>query len=121
MSAIAPVPAAVHVAPAFAVQVHDWLAMPLAIASFTLVPSAATDPLLLTTTVYVIVPFGVTVEVSAVFVILICGTGGTDAVAVHGAGVFVGVHTPAGGVALAVLARFAGGLALTAAVIVSTT
>jgi len=92
--------------------------MPLGTASLTLVPSAATDPLLLTTTVYVTVPFGVTVAVSAVLVMPICGTGGTDAVAVHGACVFVGVHRPSGGVALAVLERFGGGLALTVAVIV---
>jgi hypothetical protein len=51
VSLIAPVPLAVHVAPAFGVHVHVWLAMPAGTASVTVVPSAATAPVLLTTTV----------------------------------------------------------------------
>ena len=51
MSLIAPVPLAAHVAPAFAAHVQVWLAMPVGIGSLTVVPFAATGPLLVTVTV----------------------------------------------------------------------
>ena len=69
VSAIAPVPVAAHVAPAFGVQVQVWLAMPVGSDRSRWCRLAATDPVLLTTTVYVIVPFGVAVFVSAVLAI----------------------------------------------------
>ena len=51
-SLIAPVPdALVHVAPPLALQVQAWLAMPAGNGSSTVVPSAATTPVLLTTIV----------------------------------------------------------------------
>jgi hypothetical protein len=51
-----------------------------------------------------------------------CGTGGRLAVALHGAGVLAGPHTPAlfGGVAVAVFVTLAGGTAATVAVTVYT-
>jgi hypothetical protein len=118
-SLIEPVPdAVVQAAPALAAQVHVWLAMPAAIGSSTGVPSAGTTPVFDTTTVYVIVPPGVTVVVFAVLLTPICGTGGRLAVAEHGAGVLAGEHAPFCGVAVAVLLMFAGGVRLTVAVTV---
>jgi hypothetical protein len=65
------------------------------------------------------VPPGVSVVVFAVFAILICGTGGTTTVLLHGGGVLPGVHTlPMGGVTVAVFFTCAGGFALTVAVTV---
>ena len=119
MSLIAPTPEpVVHDAPPLGTQVHAWLAMPAGIGSSTGVPLASTTPVFDTTMVYVIVPPGVTVVVSAVLLIPICGTGGRLADAEHGAGVLAGAHAPFGGVAVAVLLMFVGGVSLTVAVIV---
>ena len=53
---------------------------------------------------------------------LICGTGGTVTVLLHGGGVLSGVHTPpSGGVAVAVFVTVAGGVAITIAVTVYVT
>jgi hypothetical protein len=118
-SLIAPAPdAVVQVAPPLGVHVQLWLATPAGIGSSTGVPSAATTPVFDTTIVYAIVPPGVTVVVSAVLLTPICGTGGRLAVAEHGAGVLVGEHAPFGGVAVAVLLMFVGGVVLTVALIV---
>ena len=116
---IAPVPfGVVQVAPPLAAQVHVWLATPAGIGSATGVPFAATTPVFDTTIVYVIVPPGVTVVVSAVLLRPTCGTGGKLAVAEHGGGVLVGEQAPFGGVAVAVLLMFGGGVVLTVAVTV---
>ena len=116
---IAPEPLAAQLAPPEVVQDQLWLAMPVATGSVTGVPSAATGPVLLTTTVYVIVPPGVSVVTLAVFVTLICGTEATLTVLVHGAGVLPGVQMPpGGGVAVAVLSTDAGALFATVAVTV---
>jgi hypothetical protein len=119
MSLIAPVPLATHVAPAFAAHVHVCDAMPVGIGSSTVVPSAATGPVFVTVTVYVTVPPGVRLLVSAVFVMLICGLEVTFAVAVQGPGVLPGVQMPfEAGVAVTVLLTIAGGAASTVAVTV---
>src|SRR5438445_2491962 len=93
-----------HTAPPLAAQVQVWLAMPVGAGSATTVPAALTDPVLLATIVYTICPFGVSVVAGVLFWILICGTGGTVTVLLHGGGVLFGVHRPPlGGVAVAVL------------------
>ena len=53
VSATAPVPLAVQVAPPAAAQLQLWAVMPAGIGSLTVVPSAATVPLFVTTTVSV--------------------------------------------------------------------
>ena len=53
---------------------------------------------------------------------LICGTGGTVTVLLHGGGVLFGVHTPPlGGVTVAVFVTVDGGVAITVAVTVYVT
>jgi hypothetical protein len=97
--------------------------MPAGIGSSTVVPSAAEAPVFVTVTVYVTVPPGVSVDVSAVFVMLICGFDVTLAVAVHGPGVFAGVQTVVGstGETVTVLLTIAGGFGSTIAVTVYVT
>jgi hypothetical protein len=113
----------VQTAPAFAAHVQLWLAMPAGIGSSTVVPSAAEAPVFVIVTVYVTVPPGVSVDVSAVFVMLICGFDVTFAVAVHGPGVFAGVQTVLGstGATVTVLLTIAGGFGSTIAVTVYVT
>ena len=53
---------------------------------------------------------------------LICGTGGTVTMLLHGGGVLLGVHRPPlGGVTVAVFVTVAGGVAITVAVTVYVT
>ena len=70
VSPIAPVPLVCgHTAPFAAAQVQLNAVMPGGIVSLICVPPAAEVPVFVTTTVYVIVPFGVTVVAVVDFVI----------------------------------------------------
>src|SRR3569623_164988 len=117
---MAPVPFACgHTAPFAAAQVQLNAVIPGGSVSLISVPPAGATPVLVTTTVNVIVPLGVMVVDVVVF--WICMRGGwlivTDAV--HGGVVLFGKHTPfTEGVSLAVFVTAAGGAAATIAVIV---
>ena len=96
--------------------------MPVGVGSVTTVPAALTLPVLLATMVYTIVPFGVSVVAGVLFWMLICGTGGTVTMLLHGGGVLFGVHRPpSGGVTVAVFVTVAGGVAMIVAVTVYVT
>ena len=119
VSLTVPLPLAVQVAPPVAEQIQLCEAIPTGTASLTVVPSAATEPLLRTVTVYCTVPPGTKAVVLALLVTSMIGAEPRVTDAVQGAAVLAGAHTPAPpGVLLAVLVTVAGGALLTLAVMV---